>query len=289
MRPFSESLFQGAFNFSELDEGVKSTIRLANQSPLTLYLFFHRYTYFNGYASTLISRLASSIGLSRYLFADPHEPVMEAADRGMQIATHVLAAAADEGANGGVCHRSLAQLTLQTAGDYARLTTEQRNQFAQVPTWLEQIVQSLVIHYQGTPGDRASLVQALGFHAASELLGDRENAVIDQVIRFEGKASGFNRYMNEPVRQQMIQGHRYHPWAYILIHGQHEGAGVEAEHFEDALNALNLCAQYQPHLSDQIQTWALEGFSTFVKLQQRLFFEMRQESSIWLQPAATLH
>jgi hypothetical protein len=288
MQLFSESLFQDAFNFSELDEGVRSTIHLASQRPLTLYLFFQRYTYFNGYASTVISRLASSIGLSRYLFTDPHEPVTEAADRGMEIAANVLAAAADEGANGGVCHRSLAQLTLQTAGDYAKLTTEQRNQFAQVPDWLEQIVESVVTHYQGTPGSRASLIRALGFHAASELLGDRENAIIDRVIRFEDKESGFNRYMNQQADKQMIQGHRYHPWAYILIHGQYNGSGVEAEHFEYALNALNLCIQYEPHSAEQIQTWALEGFSLFIELQQRLFREIRQESAIWLKPAVSL-
>jgi hypothetical protein len=206
----------------------------------------------------------------------------------MEIAANVLAAAADEGANGGVCHRSLAQMTLQTVGDYARLTTEQRNRFAQVPHWLEQIVQSVVTHYQGIPGDRASLVRALGFHAASELLGDRENAILDRVIRFEGKESGLNRYMNEQATKRMIQGHWYHPWAYILIHGQHNGSGVEAEHFEYALNALNLCVQYQPHSADQIHAWAMEGFNTFIELQQRLFREIRQESAIWLQPALAL-
>jgi hypothetical protein len=281
MQKFSEASFQSAFKVSELDEGILSSLRFATKHPTTLYLFFHRYTYFNGYASTVISRLASSLGLSRYLFSDPNCPVIEEADRGMEIAANVLAAAADEGAQGGVCHRSLAQLTLQTIGDYASLSVERRNQFAQVPEWLSQIVQSVVANYQGIPGNRASLVRALGFHAASEYLGDRENAVIDRVIRLENGETGFNRYMKEQATRGQINGHFYHPWSYILIHGRHDGSGVEAEHFEYALQALNLCVEYQSVSVDLIETWVMEGFGQFVKLQQRLFDEIHQEARAW--------
>lgn len=285
MSPFSELFFEQTVDFSVLDQTVEATVRRAAADPVTLYLFFHRYIYFNGYASTVISRLASSIGLSRYLFNDPTESVIEESDRGMEIAANVLAAAADEGANSGVCHRSLAQLALKSLGDYAGLSTNARNQFAPVPDWLDRIVQAVVAQYQGTPNDRASLIRALGFHTASELLGDRENALIDRVIRFENKGSGFDHYMNHYASKGMIHGHAYHPWAYILIHGKYNGTGVEAEHFEYALNALNLCVQYQNIKVEQIQTWVVEGFRAFIFLQQHLFRCIEQECIDLMQPS----
>jgi hypothetical protein len=282
---FSESFFEGIVDFSALDQTVESSVRRAAAHPTTLYLFFHRYIYFNGYASTVISRLASSLGLSRYLFNDPTQLVVEEADRGMEIAANVLAAAADEGANGGVCHRSLAQLTLSALGDYAGLSTDARNQFSPVPDWLNQIVQAVVEQYQAIPNDRVALIRALGFHAASELLGDRENALIDRVVRVENRGIGFDHHMHHCTKKRMINGHAYHPWAYILIHGKHNGSGVEAEHFEYALNALNLCVQYQNVEVDQIQAWVSEGFRSFVFLQQHLFRCIEQECIDLLQPS----
>ncbi|MEO0014825.1 MAG: hypothetical protein RLZZ535_3214, partial [Cyanobacteriota bacterium] len=71
MPQFTESYFEGLFDFAELDRTVSSTIRLAAKDPRALYQFFQRYMYFNGYASSVIARLASSIAMSRYLFNDP--------------------------------------------------------------------------------------------------------------------------------------------------------------------------------------------------------------------------
>lgn len=272
---FSEACFQNLVDFSVLDQTVDSAIRVACQQDTTLYLFFQRYTFFNAFASATIARLASSIGLSRYMFNNPLQPVVEEADRGMEVAMHVLAAAADEGA-GGVCHRSLAQLTLQTLGDFAGLSAEARNQIAKVPDWLNEIVQALVSIYQGIPGNRSSLIQALGVHAASELLGDRENAVIDRIVRIE-RCSEFYQYLQHQKPFKEINGHRFHPWAYILIHGSHNKPGVEADHFDQALAAINLCLQYEPEAAEIIQSEVLTGFQAFVNLQQRLFQQIESE------------
>ena len=48
MTTFSENLFTEKFDFVELEQPVASTVRLATQYPVSLYLFFQRYTYFNG-------------------------------------------------------------------------------------------------------------------------------------------------------------------------------------------------------------------------------------------------
>lgn len=106
MALFSEAFFKQAFNFGEIEQTVASTMRSVARNPASLYLFLQRYTYFNGYASSVISRLASSIAMSRYLFIDPEILVIEEADRGFQISAEIMVAASDEGAYG-VTHREL--------------------------------------------------------------------------------------------------------------------------------------------------------------------------------------
>lgn len=283
---FSETLFTKEFDLYNLDKTVLSTIRFAVQNPVSLYLFFQRYTYFNGYASSVISRLASSIAMSRYLFTDPEILVNEEADRGFQISAEIMVAASDEGAYG-VTHRELAQLLLKATGDYAELSIKERNQFSQVPPWLDKMVEAVMAGYQGTPGDAASLIQAIGFHAASEMLGDREYALLDMIVRYENKGNGFDRYLREHTSPVNIRGHRYDPWCYVLIHGKHEGSGAEARHFVHVLEALNMLALYRPETEQQIIEWVFQGYQAFVELQQRLFREIDRECLELLQNSKT--
>lgn len=277
MALFSETTFTDSFDFSELDRTVASTIRLAVQDPTALYLFFQRYSHFNGYASAVISRLVSSIGLSRYLFANCELLVTEEADRGMEIAAQVMAAAADEGTNDTPVHRALAQLTLKTVGNYAGVSTDERNEFAKIPTWLHDIIDAVVSGYQGTPGDIASLMRGMGFHIASEMLGDREYSLIDKIICHDNKGIGFDRYLKKEATPVKMHGHRYTAWCWILIHSRHEGSGAEVEHSEFALNAVNMAVRYRPESEQQMMSWVKEGFATFTELQQRLFKEIAQE------------
>ncbi|WP_036479636.1 hypothetical protein [Myxosarcina sp. GI1] len=278
MTLFTENYFNELFDFSQLDRTVSSTVRLAAKNPTSFYKFLQRYCYFNGYASSVIARLASSIAMSRYLFMDRNTFDTEQADRGFQISAEVMVAASDEGAYE-ITHRELAQLLLKTAGDYAQLSTGERNQMATIPTWLEEIVRETMDKYQGTPGNAESLIKAMGFHAASELLGDREYALIDMIIRHENKGIGFDRYLRNETSATRIRegGHRYDPWCYVVIHGKYEGTGAEARHFIHVLNALNMIAPNRPESEEQINEWILEGFKSFVELQQSLFRKIYQE------------
>lgn len=275
MRTFSETLFAERFDFVELEQTVASTVRLATHNPVSLYLFLQRYIYFNGYASSVIARLASSIGMSRYLFNDSNESDIEQADRGFQISAEVMIAASDEGAYG-ITHRELGQLLLKTSADYAELPINKRNEFFQIPAYLDEISNAVMARYQGTPGDAVALIRAIGFHAASEMLGDREYALIDKIVRYEQKGSGFDSYLRNtsPVP---IRGHKYDPWCYIVIHGKHEGSGAEARHFDHVLNALNMVVAYRPESEEQIMKWVLEGYQSFVELQQKLFKDIYRE------------
>lgn len=277
MVQFTESYFEKLFNFAELDNTVSSTIRLAAKDPKTLYQFFQRYSHFNGYASAMISRLASTIGLSRYTFSNSELLVTEEADRGMDIAAQIMSAAADEGANNTPVHRALAQLTVKTVGDYAELDDQDRNQIAQIPSWLKEIISQVISNYQGQIDDEESLVKAMGFHLASEMLGDREYALLDMVIRHEQKGVGFDQYLKQVAKPASINGHRYTPWSWVLIHSRHDGSGAEAEHSEFAVSALNMAMRYGSASTKDIKRWAEEGFKAFVELQQRLFQEVQHE------------
>lgn len=277
MATFSEDFFHDLFDFEQIETTVTSTLRLVVKDPVSLYLFFQRYSHFNGYASAMIARLASTIGLSRYTFSNPEMIVKEESDRGMDIAAQVMSAAADEGANGTPVHRALAQLTVRTVGDYAELNDTDRNKFADIPDWLKQIVQEVIFIYEGKIDDEASMVKAMGFHMASEMLGDREYALLDMVIRHENKGIGFDRYLKQKAKPALINDHRYTPWSWVVIHSRHDGTGVEVEHSEFAVSALNMAVRYGSASEKQMKAWAEEGFRAFVDIQQRLFREICRE------------
>jgi hypothetical protein len=274
------------FKFTDLDRTVESACKLAVQHPGALYLFMQRYTHFNGIAGSLVARLASAIGLSRQLFNSTAIAAIDEADRGLEIAAKVLAATIDEHSDQGayaVPHRTLAQATLKSVGDYAGLTIEERNDFAYLTDWMRETLDNTIQGYQGTPGDSIALIQSMGFHAASEVLADREYAVIDKVIRHDYRDRGYDAYLRQTKGKVDVEQGQLSAWYWIVIHGKYQGSGVEAEHFQCALEALALAAQYRPESAHQIQQWALQGFADFVAIQQRLFQAMGRECAELLQ------
>lgn len=187
-------------------------------------------------------------------------------------AAKVLAATIDEHADAGaqqVPHRTLAQATLQAIGDYAELSDSKLNQIAQAPSWMETIAEDLIAGYQGRVDDLEALVTAVGFHIDSEMLADQEYSLIDKVVRYTNRGSGFDTWLQG--KQVSVKGKRLSHWYWIVVHGKHNSSGVEAEHFQLALDALNLLAQYRPESSKLILKWASKGFLDFAELQQRLF------------------
>lgn len=277
-KPFSEEFFYQCFPIAEAKNEIERSFDRSIQNPAGLYLFFQRYTHFNGYASAGISRLASSLAMSRYLFSDPTIQAIEEADRGCNLAAKVMMAAADEGSGEGAPHRALAQLLLRTMGDYANLSIAQRNQFANAPFWLTDICQHIMTGYAGTPGDARALIRSMGFHAASELFGDIESALFDKIVRYDNKHIGFDAYLRQTPAVEVC-GHHYHPWCYIVIHSSHQGAaGVEAAHFASVADALNATIDYRPESTAQIIEWVLEGFQEFMCLLQEMFFQADTES-----------
>ena len=277
----TKDLINRLFDIPTLDRSVESTCQLAIKDPRALYLFMQRYVHFNGYAGSLVARLASSIGLSRDLFNNA-STVIDEADRGMEIAAKVIAATIDEHADQGakyIPHRTLAQATLKAVGNYANLSEVERNEFAVAPAWMVKVLEDLFKGYQGVPGDAPALIRAMGFHAASEILADREYGLIDKVVRHDNRDKGFDAYLRTSDGKVKVNDRQFSAWYWIVIHGKHQGSGVEVEHFEFALEAINLAANYRPESAQQVREYALQGFTDFANIQQRLFAEISKECS----------
>jgi hypothetical protein len=275
---FTTETFNALFDRECAEANIEATVEVAAASPEGLYYFMQRYAHFNGYAGSLVARLASSIGISRDLFNQSGVSISDQADRGLDIAAKVLAATIDEHADAGaqqVTHRTLAQATMKAIGDYAELSDIERNKIAQTPDWMQPILVDTVSGYQGIIGDLQALVTALGFHIGSELLADREYALIDKVVRHNNRGVGFDAYLHG--KQVEIGGKRLSPWYWIVVHGKHNSSGVEAEHCQLGIDALNLMAQYRPESADTILAWASKGFLDFADVQQRLFFQSEVE------------
>jgi hypothetical protein len=269
---FTTETFDDLFDRQMNNANIEATIELAASDPVKLYYFMQRYAYFNSFAGSLVARLASSIGISYQLFRQEEVAVVEQSDRGLEIAAKVLAATIDEHADAGaqqVPHRTLAQVTLQAVGDYAQLSNLELNKIGEAPDWMATIIIDLIAGYQGKIDDLEAIVTAIGFHIGSELLADREYSLIDKVVRYTNRGHGFDAWLQG--KQVEVGGKRLSPWYWIVVHGKHNASGVEADHFELALDALNLLAQYRPESHEQIWQWASKGFLDFAGLQQRLF------------------
>jgi hypothetical protein len=275
---FTTESFDSLFDRQMNNANIEATIELAAIDPVNLYYFMQRYAYFNSYAGSLVARLASSIGISYQLFRQSEVAVVEQSDRGLEIAAKVLAATIDEHADAGaqqVPHRTLAQITLKAVAEYAQLGDLELNQIAKAPDWMETIITDLIAGYQGKIDDLEAIVTALGFHIGSELLADREYSLIDKVVRYTNRGTGFDAWLQG--KQVEVGGKRLSPWYWIVVHGKHNASGVEADHFELALDALNLLAQYRPEANELIWQWASKGFLDFAELQQRLFTGTKAE------------
>lgn len=269
-----DSLFDGKMN----NANIEATTELAVSSPLRLYYFMQRYTYFDSFAGSLAARLASAIGLSYDLFRCSEEPVLEQSDRGLVIAAKIFAAAIDEHADSkahNVPHRTLAQATLKAISDYAELSDIECNQISQNPQWLETLVTKLIAGYEGKVNDLEALVTAAGFHLASELLAVREYSIIDKVVRYTHRGLGFDAWLQGKKIEIGVK--RLSPWFWITVHGKHIGLGVEAEHRDMALEALNLIARYYPESNEKILKWASKGFLGYANLQNTLYLEIQNE------------
>jgi hypothetical protein len=277
---FTPEKFDSCFNVDNLNKFAEEACRTAVQHPKAFYLFMQRYIHFNSQAGSLVARLASSVGLSRTLFMDSAADVYHESDRGMEIAARIIAATVDEHSDTHgkeLAHRSLAQATLKSVGDYAQLTAAERNELGQIPGWLASMMEAQTQAYQGEPNNLQALMTAMGVHAASEVLADREYVAIDRIVRFENKNQGYDAYLRDGHGKVEVAGHTIGAWYWVAVHGSHTQSGVEKEHFDEALSAINLATRYLPDDQEMVSRWVFEGFSAFATMQQSFFRQVHEE------------
>lgn len=277
---FTTEQFDRRFNLDELNQFAEAACRTAVQHPKAFYLFMQRYIHFNSQAGSLVARLASSVGLSRTLFRDANEAVFHESDRGMEIAARIIAATVDEHSDQhgkDLSHRSLAQATLKSIGDYAQLSDAERNAVGEIPAWLASMMLAQTQAYQGELNNLPALMTAMGVHAASEVLADREYVAIDKIVRYEQKNQGYDAYLRDGNGKIDVAGRAIGAWYWVAVHGAHTQSGVEKEHFDEALSALNLAVRYCPESQAQMQQWVFDGFAAFGAMQQEFFRQVNQE------------
>jgi hypothetical protein len=276
---WNEKDFQSEHDVKSMTATVRRACDAAIQHPSALFLFIDRYTRWNGYAGALVAKLAGNIGQSQDLFVCPDEPDQAQAMHGMDIAAYVLDGTVDEHRDKGhgVPHRTLGRAMRKAAADYAGLSLEERNDLSRVPGWLEDLVSRTIDCYSGVADDAETLVRSLGVHIASEALADREYAVIDTVFRAERHHEGFYQYLRERDYRVEIDDQRVHAYAWVTIHATFQSHGVEMEHLEGAIKALQLAARYRPEPPEKTFALAREGFQQFSAIQREFFDNVAKE------------
>jgi hypothetical protein len=208
-----------------------------------------RYAYINGFAGSAVALLAGNLGYERELFLDPGG--QSNSDRGMMIASKVFAATIDEhGAQHGKApHRNLAQACLEAVARVCRVTQAERKLLDARSEAFLATVRSFKANYAGEPRTLNNLVRSVGYHVASEYLADQEYQVMDEEIWFKHPDDRFRRMVR---RTQPAPGQWGGPWMWVTVHGHFgaaesdDGHGVEHDHFQYALKAVDLIEEFRP-------------------------------------------
>ena len=247
-RPFLERILAGISGSQELVQ------------------FIHRYTVFNGNFAGGVANLAGAFHIQQGLFRDVSEAIDHCADRSSEIASYIFFAAEDEYAvrDGGRrwTHRGLGQLFLKETLQYFHINDGQFSKsFILTPT-IDRILEEVIEGYKINKADSEPvLFGALGFHIGAELLADVEFNVIHNY--FELRHSGLTQHL-----MQRDIDHHVNAYHWIQVHTY-----AEAKHFDGAIVAAEKALQYYvgARSVQVVESEILEGFWSFVRLQQRFF------------------
>jgi len=131
-------------------------------------------------------------------------------------------------------------------------------------------VESFMSDYQGRVNNTPALIRALGYHAASEFRADREYALIDRFFRHDHSDEGFGKWLHSNPTV-MLNNTRLSGWYWIVVHGRHDGRGVEINHYENAVRAIDLARTYGHLDASELETLVTTGANAFVQLINRVF------------------
>ena len=263
MPTLDEAYFRSLVDFAAVETRVRERLAALNDGPRVM-RFFIDYASWNGCFANGVSALASLIGQQREIFLEPGF-ARSVADRSNYIAGFFFDAARDEYDDHinpmRDSHRCMAQASLIGMKDFYRLGDAALD--AAEPPALRQINDGVVAGYTGqavaAQGATAQCFFAMGFHLGSELLADREFSLIDEHLR---------AHCNDLVQHLMrntvtLAGATHRCYAWVGVHSGH-GGGVEADHFDHAVQGAREAFQYLASGSGESALKALvEGFRAF--------------------------
>jgi hypothetical protein len=271
----SRSHVEEAIDLDAIDRAAQTAVARAAEQPRSMFLFMQRYASWNGYAGPLVAELAGKIGQCREMFADPGEPIPIYADRATEVAALVFYATIDEHRDRAlkVPHRSLAQATLKGIADFYGLAPDQQLALSTRPSWLAGLIAETAVGYAGVTSDVDNVLEALGFHVASEMLADREYRIIDAVMR--ERAPELTTYLKTTTKR--IGGKEVPAYAWIEIHGVGD---VEDDHAHKAFAAVDKAGGYLAgKRHEDVRRLSLLGFERFAALQRTFFSHVAAECS----------
>lgn len=258
-----ETFLRSLVDFESVEERVRKRISLLSNGPDLLRFFVH-YASWNGYFANGVSALTSLVGNSRELFREAGF-ARAVADRSNYIASFFFDAARDEYDDHinplRDSHRCMAQASLLSMQRFFGLGDELLNE--EEPAELSAVNDAVLAGYTGRAcadsGKVAQAFAAIGYHLGSELLADREFSLIDEYLR-QHHSELVQHLMRSSV---VLAGGPHRCYAWVGVHSGH-GSGVEADHFEHALQGARCALDYLASGSATQATDALvAGFRAF--------------------------
>ncbi|MEM1238682.1 MAG: hypothetical protein AAGI45_02470 [Cyanobacteria bacterium P01_H01_bin.26] len=268
--------FQAQLDSAELNAVMESACRASLTSPIDTYRFMQRFVHYARAYSALVPKLCSAIGCSSF-FNDPNSQFLAHAERSMDVAAKVFTASIEEfyDPRTGVSHRTLSYALLDKLAEYAKLSAIDVARLSSPEGWLSEVLAMVESGYGATSDDLASLVRAMGFHAAAETIGENECSIINSVLFTEQRHTAFGDFIRRS-KVAFAEG-TVSPWYWIVIHGTETTTGVEVEHAADALDALNRVIAYSQLSEEQVVDLAGEGFALFSQVQKAFFSNAQKE------------
>ena len=268
--------FQPWLDIPSINHVMEAGCKEATTSPKALYMFMQRYVQYGRIFSTSVPTLAGTIASSD-IFQDPTCAIQVHGERSMDVAAKVLAASIEEFTDPrtGVSHGTLSYALLDKLAEYADLTDAEINQIAQPESWLLAIISFVKTAYRAESDNLESIIRAIGFHVATETVGDDEFSIINAVLFSQNSDRNFARFIRKS-KVSFPQG-RVSPWYWIVIHGTNSTKGVEIKHSAEAFAALNYIANYTDVSEKQIIAWAGQGFADFAHIQTTFFKQVQKE------------
>jgi hypothetical protein len=269
--PLSQPALQALVDFEAARQRVRDRLAGLKEPPALLRFFVH-YASWNGHFANGVAALASLLGNGRDLFREAGLP-RAVSDRSNYIASYFFDAARDEYDDhinpARDSHRCMAQASLLAMAAYFKLGDEALD--APDPAELEAVNDGVMAGYTGQPGRAQSLVAqvfwAIGYHLGSELLADQEFSIIDAHLR-EAWPELVHHLMRTTVE---LAGGQHRCYAWVGVHSGH-GGGVEADHFDYALDGARSALRYLASEHHPAALQALQqGFQAFEHDHARFF------------------